>query len=58
MKRIVILLLVLILSGTAVRAQSQLTDPYEILQKHIDAIGGMEEVMSQMASYVEATITV
>lgn len=33
-----------------------LTDPYDILQHHIDALGGMEKVKSQKTTYLEGEV--
>ena len=48
------ILLVLALSGSTVRGE--LSDPFEILNRNFEAMGGLEELKAQKSSYVEATI--
>ncbi|MDH3891318.1 MAG: aspartyl protease family protein [candidate division Zixibacteria bacterium] len=36
--------------------QGQLSDPYEILNRHYEAMGGLEKLKAQKSSYMEATI--
>jgi len=48
------ILVVLTLSG--VTAQSELSDPYEILNRHYEASGGLERLKAQKTSYLEASL--
>jgi hypothetical protein len=39
-------------------AQADLTDPYEILQKHYEAVGGMEQIKAQKTRHSQGTIEI
>jgi PDZ domain/Aspartyl protease len=39
-------------------AEGELTDPYEIFERHLDAIGGFEKVKAEITSYLETEIEV
>lgn len=55
---ILISLLALILTAAIAHAQQELTDPYQILMKHYDAIGGLEKVKAEKTSYFEAAFSI
>ncbi len=48
----------LLLAAVPVLPQTDLTDPYVILNKHVEAIGGIDAMKAQATTYVEAEITV
>lgn len=48
------ILVLLVLSSPMVR--SELSDPIEILNRHYEAIGGLDRLKAQTSSYMEATI--
>jgi hypothetical protein len=61
MKHMIIALTVALtpcLTAAATQTVGELTDPYEILDKHIEALGGWAEVTSDLPVYTEATIHV
>jgi len=43
---------------TGIQAETKLTDPYQILQRYFDAIGGLEKLKAEKTSYSEATISI
>jgi hypothetical protein len=45
---------ILLVSSAA--AQGQLTDPYEIMEKHFDAMGGLDRLKAEKTSYAEGKI--
>ncbi len=49
--------LALLLTAT-VAAQGNLTDPYQILNQHFEANGGLERVKAEKSQYIEASLTV
>ncbi|MCP4685251.1 MAG: PDZ domain-containing protein [bacterium] len=44
--------------GTSARAEGDLTDPYEIFNRHIEAIGGLDALKAETTSYVETELAV
>ena len=44
--------------GASVQAEGDITDPYEIFNRHIEAIGGLEAVKAETTSYVESELSV
>lgn len=44
--------------ATSVQAGGDLTDPYEIFNRHIEAIGGLDAIMAETTSYIETDIAV
>ncbi len=46
-----------LLSGLAT-AQSDLTDPYEILNRHVAATGGLERLKGELTQHIEGTLSV
>jgi hypothetical protein len=56
------LILVALLVSTGlinpVFSEKPLSDPYQILEKHFDAIGGLDRLMTQTATYQEGNITI
>ncbi|MFH2035768.1 MAG: aspartyl protease family protein [Candidatus Zixiibacteriota bacterium] len=53
-----ILIAITLLMAGAVSAQDGVTDPYQIFEKYIKAIGGFELVRAESTSYVESEIEV
>ncbi len=52
-----IIALVLLVAGS-VSAQDGMTDPYDIFEKYIVAIGGFDKIEAESTSYFESTIEV
>ncbi len=50
--------LALVVAAAAPSAQSALTDPYDILNKHYAAIGGIDKIKAQTTSYTEGRIDI
>jgi hypothetical protein len=50
--------IMLLLAILPVCSQASLTDPYEILKRHIAAIGGLERLKAEITNYSEVDITV
>ena len=40
------------------QAQGQLTDPYEIMQKSYEALGGLDKFKAEKTRYTEGTLSV
>lgn len=58
MKRIFTLTVIfLIITHLLSFADSNLTNPYKILDKHLDAVGGMERLKAEKSSYIEGDFT-
>lgn len=53
-KAVIIIPFVAFISHSA----ENLTDPYQILNKHYEAIGGLDKVKAQRSTYVEGSITI
>jgi len=51
-------LILLVLCLTAAAVQADLSDPYEILQKHYQAAGGLERIKAQETSHAEGTVVI
>ncbi len=49
---------VVLLHGAGPLAQAEMTDPYDILEKHYEAIGGLERLKVEKTSYFEATFSI
>lgn len=47
-------ILIFLTAAAGINAADRLTDPYEILNKHYEAIGGLEKVKAQKTEYSEA----
>ncbi|MDH4157731.1 MAG: hypothetical protein OEW00_10700, partial [candidate division Zixibacteria bacterium] len=47
----------LLLTAT-VAAQGDLTDPYQILNRHLEANGGLERLKAEKSQYIEGTLAV
>jgi outer membrane lipoprotein-sorting protein/membrane-associated protease RseP (regulator of RpoE activity) len=41
-----------------IKAKENITDPYDILEKHFEAIGGLDKVKAQIKIYKEGTISI
>jgi outer membrane lipoprotein-sorting protein len=52
---LLVLLLCFLLSPVA---QAELTDPYQILQKHYEAIGGIEQIQAQKTRHSQGTVEI
>jgi len=50
--------IIFILALTTVMAQENLSDPYEILNNHFQALGGLDKLKAERSSYFEATLSV
>jgi outer membrane lipoprotein-sorting protein len=57
-RNILAISLALLLTAPVINAQGDLTDPYLILNKHYDAIGGLDKVRAEKSSYTEGTIVI
>ncbi len=57
-QKILLFLVVLLLVGVNTQAQKQTADPYEILQKHYAAVGGLDKLKAEKTSYFEGDITI
>ena len=55
-RRIVAGLMLVFITAVTVGAQ-ELTDPYQILERHFQALGGLERLKSEKATYTEGSIT-
>jgi len=53
---LLIYLFVLALLSAGSPARGQLSDPYEIMEKHLDAMGGLERLKAEKTSYIEGKI--
>jgi len=51
-------LALLVIFLTACLAQAEMSDPYEILQKHYEAIGGLDKIKVQKTRHVEGTVVI
>lgn len=51
-----IIIFCLILMTTGVISGQEINDPYEVLDRHFDAIGGLERLKAERISYVEGNI--
>lgn len=56
MRKIFMTLCVFICLSTQSASAAELTDPYAILQKHFEAMGGLEKLKAEKSSYLEADI--
>ena len=54
--RSIIIVVILLLSAGILMADNNLTDPYEIFTRHIEAIGGLDRLKAEKTSYSESTI--
>jgi hypothetical protein len=43
---------------TQIKAEQNMTDPYQIMKKHFDAIGGLNRVKAIRSVYTEGTVTI
>lgn len=57
-RRIIVGGMIAVLAATGVSAQGNLTDPYEILDRHFEANGGIERFKAEQTQYVEASLAV
>jgi len=48
--------MIFVFTGLSLYASADLTDPYQILDKHFEAIGGLEKIKAVESSYSEATV--
>lgn len=55
---IIITLLITVALCTLAVAQGNLTDPYEILNRHFEASGGLDRLKAENSAYVEGTLAV
>ncbi|MBN1212798.1 MAG: aspartyl protease family protein [candidate division Zixibacteria bacterium] len=51
-----ICLFTVVLYSPGATAQEQLSDPYEIMEKHMDAMGGLERLKAETTSYTEGKL--
>lgn len=58
MKSSVCALMVLAALATVALAQGDLTDPYDVLDRHIQAIGGLDRLRAEETKYFKANMTV
>ncbi len=50
--------LVIVLNLNAGSVAAELSNPYEILQKHFEAMGGLERLRAEQSQYMEGTLSV
>ena len=55
-RNFLVYLFVLLSISAGISAQGQLSDPYEIMEKHLDARGGLDRLMAEKTSYAEGKI--
>jgi len=55
---LLIFLSLLLITAAGIRAQGQLTNPYEIMGKSYEALGGLDKFKAERTRYVEGTISV
>jgi hypothetical protein len=55
---ILLSVLIILCFSTLIKAEEIITDPYKILEKHFEAIGGLDNVKAQKAIYREGTISI
>lgn len=53
-----ITLVLLVLCLTVCLAQAEMSDPYEILQKHHEATGGLDRIKAQKTRHAEGTVVI
>ena len=56
--RITTIILILVVLAVNLPAQETMTNPYEILRKHYDAIGGLDNLQSERTTYYEGSISI
>ncbi|MCP4706231.1 MAG: hypothetical protein GY865_16670, partial [candidate division Zixibacteria bacterium] len=56
-KRVLLILFIIIILSVNLQAQDKLNDPYEIMLKSIEAIGGLDNLKKETSSYVESDIS-
>jgi hypothetical protein len=56
--RIITIATLAALAFTSVAFSESLTDPYEILNRYFDAIGGLDRVKAEQSQQLEGTIAV
>ncbi len=56
--RILIALALVCALAPAVRAAADITDPYEVLARHYEALGGLDRVKAEQTRHFEATLSV
>ncbi len=54
----IVTFVLLVFSLTACLAKAEMSDPYEILQKHYQATGGLERIKAQKTKHVEGTVVI
>jgi outer membrane lipoprotein-sorting protein len=57
-QKILLVLVVLLLAGVNTQARQQTADPYDILQKHYAAMGGLDKLKAEKTSYFEGDLTI
>ena len=58
MSKCITTIVVFLLFTAAITPAQTLTDPYEILERHYEAVGGLEKLMAEETSYFEGTLSV
>ncbi|MBN2382877.1 aspartyl protease family protein [bacterium] len=58
MHRVIVIVLFAFLGVSTIRAAERLEDPYHILTRHIEAIGGLEKVKAEKSSHLEGTLVI
>lgn len=55
---IIFSILIIPVIGINLQAQKTLSDPYEIVMKNVDAVGGLEKIKAEKTTYVEGHIVI